>query len=390
MNKYNEKYPLQNDLMIRAALGKEVEKTPVWLFRQAGRHLPEYQNYKKETNKNFLELLEDPKDVAEVTLQPVRRYEVDAAILFSDILVVPQALGIQVTMPGGVGIQVPEPLVDVNDFRKRIPKSVDVKQELSHVMASVNLIKEELKGKVPLIGFSAAPWTLMYYMVGGSSKKNQENGMNWLKNEPEASQELLDILTNTVIEYMSAQVDAGADMLQVFEAMGDFITEDAFYKWAMPCMSKIATELKKRHPTIPLLVFPRGATYSLATLQQAGYDCVTMDTLTPREATRAVLESSRMVESIMPNNDHNNNININNKNAPASVQGNFDVKYLQREHADEEKVRSEVVTMLTQLGPQRLIANLGEGLCGKEDPALVDCFVNAIHEESAKIIEAGK
>lgn len=379
MNAMNSKYPLQNDLIIKAALSQPVERTPVWLFRQAGRHLPEYQEYKSTTGKNFLQLLEDPKDVAECTMQPVRRYDVDAAILFSDILVVPQALGIKVTMPGGVGIQVPEPLIDVADFEARIPKKIDVKKELKHVTDSVTLIKEELKGKVPLIGFSAAPWTLMYYMVGGSSKKNKENGMNWLKNEPEASQNLLDILTETVIDYMSAQVDSGADLIQVFEAMGDFITEEYFYKFAMPCMAKIATEMKRRHPTIPLLVFPRGATYSLATLQQAGYDCVTMDTVCPREETRAVLSSSRMIESAMSSSP-------DDVKPPSSLQGNFDVALLQRENADEAKVQEAVEKMLNQLGPEALIANLGEGLCGKEDVKLVECFVNTIHEKSKEMM----
>ena len=371
-----DSYP-KDDLMIRAALGETVERTPVWLFRQAGRHLPEYHAYKEKVGRNFLEMLQYPEDVAECTLQPLRRYEVDAAILFSDILVIPQALGIEVTMPGGVGIQVPNSLQGPQDVSDRLPSINDittdfVDEKLFHVIDSVKLICEKMKEENisrPLIGFSAAPWTLLYYMVGGSSKKNTEVGVTWLKEHPKESKELLDLLTKIVIEYLGAQLDAGAHMLQVFEAMGMMIDESNFKEFALPCLKQISEELKMRYPDVPLMVFARGASFANEDLSKLGYDVITIDGEVDRSSAR------------------------NTVGDRAVLQGNYDPKELiltDDGSKTVETVRDTTKELLDSLGCQRLIANLGEGLGGKEDPELVKAFVDAVHEESEKMIKMKK
>lgn len=370
-NKNPDDYPL-NDLMIRAALGREdVERTPIWLFRQAGRHLPEYHEYKQKVGRSFLDMLSYPEDVAECTMQPVRRYDMDAAILFSDILVIPEALNIEVTMPGGVGILVPCPLVGPADMRERLPPKEAltkdfVQDKLGHVVESVKLIRQRMRDEdisVPLIGFSAAPWTLLYYMVGGSSKKNQHIGMEWLREHPEDSRDLLDMLTTIIVEYMSAQVEAGAHMLQLFEAMGMFIEEKEFNEFAMPCLEKIANELKGRYPDVPLMVFSRGASFANEALSKLNYDVITIDGSVDRSTARDVVGGR------------------------AGLQGNYDPRELIAENGKTpETVKQTARELLDALGPQRLIANLGEGLGGKESPELVNVFVDAIHEESEKMI----
>ncbi|CAE8722114.1 unnamed protein product [Polarella glacialis] len=364
--------------LCRVARGESLasnQHAPIWLFRQAGRHLPEYNEYKKTTGKNFLELLKDPADVAECTMQPLRRYKVDAAILFSDILVVAEALGISVVMPGGKGILVPEPLESPADLA-RLPSLAEaatpefIETRLAHVLAAVRFILKQMSsegfGDTPLIGFSAAPWTLFFYMVGGSSKKRTDAGERWLKEHEAASAELLSLLSKVIIEYLSAQARNGCQVLQVFEAMGDKISPENFEKWALPAMQEIAQELRRRHPDVPLMVFPRGACYALPALQSAGYDVVTADSGTDLAAAAASLraEAARTGGRV------------------ASLQGNFHPKWLRpSQGSTAEDVRREARAMLAKLGADGpgLIANLGEGLDGTEDPELVAVLVDTIH-----------
>jgi len=361
-----------NDLMIRAALGHStVERTPVWLFRQAGRHLPEYHAYKKKTGRGFLDMLSYPEDVAECTLQPVRRYPLDAAILFSDILVIAEALNVEVIMPGGVGIQIPNPIANPDDMYARVPSIDDITEDfiqerLGTVIKSVSLIRKKMteeKIDIPLIGFSAAPYTLLFYMVGGSSRKNKEIGMDWLRNHPEASNHLLNVLTKVIVEYMSAQVEAGAHMLQLFEAMGMMIEEEEFEEFALPCLESICKVLKRRYPDVPLMVFSRGACFANEKLSRMGFDVVTIDGSVDRnEAREAVGDRT-------------------------GLQGNYDPKELIFANGKTvDTVKESAKKMLKDLGPQRLIANLGEGLGGKESPTLVKAFIDAIHEESELMI----
>jgi len=317
-------------------------------------------------------MLQYPKDVAEVTLQPLRRYPLDAAILFSDILVIAEALGIEVTMPGGVGIQVPSPLKDGHDMKERIPSldqitSEFVEEKLGVVLESVSLIRQKMVEEdisVPLIGFSGAPFTLLYYMVGGSSRKNNDIGERWFTDYTDESRDLLEILTKIIIEYMTLQVERGAHMLQLFEAMGMMLNEESFNEFALPCLATIAKVLKQRFPDVPLMVFSRGASFANEQLSTMGYDVITIDGTVDRTTARSV---------------------VHNK---AGLQGSYNpAELILANDKTPESVVASTKEYLNVLGTQRLIANLGEGLGGKESPLLVRTFVDAVHEYSSELIQ---
>ncbi|CAB3375692.1 Hypothetical predicted protein [Cloeon dipterum] len=345
---------LKNDRLLRAARGEEVDKIPVWVMRQAGRYLPEFRELR--SRHDFFTICQTPELAAEITLQPIQRFDLDAAIIFSDILVIPQALGMVVEMRPGVGPVLPEPLETPTDLQ-RLQHPVDVNATLGYVFKAITLTRHRLEGKVPLIGFSGAPWTLMGYMIEGGGTKTMSKAKAWLYQYPEASKELLQLLTDVTVDYLVGQVQAGAQLLQLFESNADFLGPALFYQFALPAIAEINQRVKDKCKQlkleiVPMTIFAKGAHYALEELSKCGYDVVSLDwTLDP--------EQSR--QRVGPN---------------ITLQGNLDPCAL---YAPNVSLEREVKEMVKKFGKKRYIANLGHGIYPDMDPESVRIFIDTIH-----------
>ena len=346
-----ESIRLKNDLFLRAARGETTDRVPVWMMRQAGRYLPEYRALRSE--EDFFDLVRTPDLAAEATLQPVRRFEVDAAIIFSDILVVPQAMGMEVDMVPGAGPTFRRPLVSPDDLRRLVEP--DAATALDYVYEALRVTRRRLEGRVPLIGFAGAPWTLMAYMVEGSGSKTFSRAKSWLFGYPDAAHVLLERITDVVVDYLVHQAAAGAQALQIFDSWAGLLGPDDFRSFALPYLRRIASSLHASNPDVPLIVFARGAHYALPDLVDAGFRVVGLDWTIDPAAARALVGSE------------------------ITLQGNLDPSVL---YADPDVIRNRVRRMLEAFGDGPLIANLGHGMHPDHHPDHARAFVEAVHDES--------
>ncbi len=342
--------PLQNDLLLRAARGEDTPRAPVWMMRQAGRYLPEYRALR--AGEQFFKVCRTPALAAEVTLQPIDRFDLDAAIIFSDILVVPQAMGMEVRMEKGQGPVFSEPLRQPDDLDRLV--TPDVATELGYVFDALTEVRRALAGRVPLIGFCGAPWTLMAYMVEGAGSKQFAQARSWLHRYSLASHDLLRSLTDILVDYLIRQVEAGAQVVQVFDSWAGLLGPREFATFSLPYLRDLAHRFKQAHPEVPCIVFARGAHHALKGLADTEYDVIGLDwTMDPVEARK---ETGDKV-----------------------LQGNLDPAVL---FAKPSTIRTEVRRMLEAFGPRRHIANLGHGMHPNHDPAHARIFVDAVHEFS--------
>lgn len=325
----NHDFPkLKNDLFLRALKGEDVERPPVWMMRQAGRYLPQYMVLRKKYT--FFERVETPELACEITIQPIDELEPDAAIIFSDILTVPQALGIDVDLVKGKGPVMGNPIRTVDDAFSILAE--DVPEKLSHVMDAITLTRHELNGRVPLIGFAGAPWTLFCYMVQGEGSKNFDKAKGFLFQHPDAARHVMKELTKATIEYLKAQVEAGAQVVQLFDSWSGLLSPEDFNEWAMPYLMEITKAIKD----VPVILFAKGSWYALERLSyKSGATALGLDwTISPefaREKTR---------------ND-------------IVLQGNFDPTRLLSPIPEIER---QTKRMIDRFGTKNYIANLGHGI----------------------------
>ena len=336
---------LKNDLLLRAAKGLDVERAPVWLMRQAGRVLPEYRATRSKA-KNFVEFVKNPELACEVSVQPVDILGVDAAIIFSDILVIPEAMGLPYQMIEAKGPWFEKTVKNKNDIEQlRIAEASD----LDYVMQALKLTKRELDNRVPLIGFAGAPWTLFAYMIEGSGSKTFSKAKQFLYTQPEEAHQLLEKITQSTINYLKGQVSAGADLLQLFDSWAGVLSEAMYYEFSLKYISKICDALS---PLVPVTVFAKDAHYAVQKISETSCSSIGLDwTINP-----AIARSQA---------------------GSKTLQGNADPCLL---YADEKKIISETQTMLKAFGKNRYICNLGHGLYPDLDKQKVKLFVDVVKD----------
>jgi uroporphyrinogen decarboxylase len=319
---------LKNDLLIKALRGEPTERTPVWMMRQAGRYLPDYRMLRDKYD--FFTRIQTPELAMEITLQPVDQIGVDAAILFSDILVVLQAMGLEVQLIENKGPVLPEPVRSSADLtRVFIP---DVEETLGYVFQAIRLTKKELNNRVPLIGFAGSPWTLLCYMVEGTGSKTFDGVKSFCYTQPELAHRLLQMLTNTSIAYLKQQVQAGVDAIQLFDSWGGLLSPDDFEIFSLQYMRQIIQSLKNEVPTI---LFANGAWSSIPEMVATGSAGIGLDWCIRPEIARKMAGHG------------------------VTLQGNFDPARL---FSPIPEIKKEVTKMLNGFGPGRYIANLGHGI----------------------------
>ncbi|MHB1921998.1 MAG: uroporphyrinogen decarboxylase [Chitinophagaceae bacterium] len=336
----------QNDLLIRVLNGEKTSRPPVWMMRQAGRYLPDYMRLREKYS--FFERCETPELAAQITVMPIDQIGVDAAIIFSDILVIPRAMGMEVQLEDGKGPLLPHPVKNEGDVNLLIIP--DVKDSLHFVAESLKLTKLALAGRVPLIGFAGAPWTLLCYMVQGKGTKTFDEAKAFCYRQPQLAHRLLQMITDTTLSYLKMQAESGADCLQIFDSWGGLLSPQDFELFSLPYLQQIVKGLQNICPSI---VFAKGAWYALKSLGISGASALGVDWCISPQDARIFSGSS------------------------VTLQGNFDPAKLL---ATIPEIKKEVKAMIRAFGPERYIANLGHGILPHVPVDHARAFVDTVKE----------
>lgn len=353
--------PLKNDRFLRALMRQPVDTTPIWIMRQAGRYLPEYREVRAQAG-SFMNLCKNPDLACEVTLQPLDRFALDAAILFSDILTIPDAMGLGLDFTEGEGPRFAKPVRDAAAIRALgVP---DPEQELRYVIDAVRVIRRELNGRVPLIGFSGSPWTLATYMVEGGSSKEFARIKGLMYDDPASMHHLLGVVADSVISYLNAQIEAGAQAVMVFDTWGGNLAHAAYLEFSLAYMQRIVDGLKRENEgrRVPVVLFTKGGGHWLEAMSETGCDALGLDWTVDIGKARA-----RVGDKV-------------------ALQGNMDPCVL---YASPDRIREQATAVIERFGHGTgHVFNLGHGIHQHINPDHVTVLVDTVHEVGKRFASA--